>query len=157
MNYKIYKPHFEPKYYRAFGSESKFIFVGTAGCPVRLSLTCRLPNTAPGEERISVGFNGTSQAEMTISRQWSTWEINLSGDIVREGLNEVAVRWPVPEFESGEALEKVVVNLFNFWELKFPNFFPIFGEIHSFTASGGTVISTNPSAVQHELATVEVS
>ena len=156
INYKVYKPHFEPKYYRAFGTESKFIFVGTAGCPVRLSLTCRLPNNALGEVPISVGLNGTLQAEMMISRQWSSWEITLAGDIVREGLNKVTVRWPVPEFESGEALEKVVTNLFNFWELKFPNFFPVFGEIHSFTASGAPIISTTP-AVQPELATVEVS
>jgi hypothetical protein len=154
--YKFYKPHFEPKYYRAFGTESKFIFVGTAGCPVRLSLTCRLPNNALGEAPISVGLNGKSQAEMMISRQWSSWEITLAGDSVREGLNEVTVRWPVPEFESGEALEKVVTNLFNFWELKFPNFFPVFGEIHSFTASGVPVTSTTP-AVQPELATVAVS
>jgi hypothetical protein len=157
INYKTYKPKFEPKYYRAFGSESKFIFVGTAGCPVRLCLTCRLPNTAPCDDRISVGLNGTSQAEMIISRQWSPWEINLAGEIVRDGLNEVVVRWPVPEFESGEALEKVVMNLFNFWELKFPTFFPVFGEIHSFTASGEPVISTSRSAVHQELATVEVS
>jgi len=156
INYKVYKPHFEPKYYRAFGTESKFIFVGTAGCPVRLSLTCRLPNNALGEVPISVGLNGTLQAEMMISRQWSSWEITLAGDIVREGLNKVTVRWPVPEFESGEALEKVVTNLFNFWELKFPNFFPVFGEIHSFTASGAPIISTTP-AVQPEFATVEVS
>jgi len=156
INYKVYKPDFEPKYYRAFGTESKFIFVGTAGCPVRLSLTCRLPNNALGEAPISVGLNGTLQAEMMISRQWSSWEITLAGDIVREGLNEVTVRWPVPEFESGEALAKVVTNLFNFWELKFPNFFPVFGEIHSFTASGAPIISTTP-AVQPELATVEVS
>src|SRR5215213_2293985 len=157
INYKVYKPHFEPKYYRAFGSESKFIFVGTAGYPVRLGLTCRLPHTAQGEARISVGLNGTSQAEMTISRQWSSWEITLPGDIVHEGLNEVTVCWPVPEFESGEALERVVTNMFNFWELKFPTFFPVFGEIHSFIAAGEPVSSKTLSAEQQELATVEVS
>jgi hypothetical protein len=156
--YKTYKPQFEPKYYRAFGSESRFIFVGTADVPVRLSLTCRLPNTATGESKISVALNGVSQAEMTISRQWSTWEINVAGDVVREGLNEVSVHWPVPEFESSsEALDKVVMNLFNFWELKFPNFFPLFGEIHSFKASGAPVISTTVPMEQPEFATVEVS
>jgi len=156
--YKTYKPQFEPKYYRAFGSESRFIFVGTAGSPVRLSLTCRLPNTATSESKISVSLNGVSQAEMTISRQWSAWEIDVPGDVVREGLNEVSVHWPVPEFESSsEALDKVVMNLFNFWELKFPNFFPLFGEIHSFKASGAPVVSTTVPAEQPELATVEVS
>jgi hypothetical protein len=157
INYKVYKPHFEPKYYRAFGSESRFIFVGTAGHPVRLRLTCRLPHTAQGEAKISVGLNGTSQAEMMISHQWSSWEIMLPGDIVREGLNEVEVWWPLPEFESSEALEKVVTNMFNFWELKFPTFFPVFGEIHSFTAAGEPVLSTIRPAVHHELATVAVS
>ena len=158
ISYKIYSPHFEPKFYRAFGAESKFIFVGTAGYPVRLCLTCRLPKTAKGEATISVGLNGALQTEMIVSRQWSTWEIDLAGDIVRDGLNEVTVRWPVPEFEnSSEALERVVMNLFNFWELKFPNFFPVFGEIHSFTAGAAPVVSTNIPAAQHELATVEVA
>jgi hypothetical protein len=107
---------------------------------------------------ISVGLNGASQAEMIVSRQWSTWEIDLAEDIVRDGLNEVTVRWPVPEFENNsEALEQVTMNLFNFWELKFPNFFPVFGEIHSFTAAPVPVISTKIPAEQQELATVEVS
>jgi hypothetical protein len=71
-------------------------------------------------------------------REWGTWEIDLAGETVRDGLNELSVWWPTPEFPGGAALEKVKSNLF---ERELAEFYPIFGEIHSFTASDGRAVS----------------
>jgi hypothetical protein len=63
------------------------------------------------------------------------------------------VRWPIPEFESRTALNKAVVDM---CARKFPEFYPVFGEIHTFTASRGQAVSTSSAAAEQELAAVQV-
>jgi hypothetical protein len=53
----------------------------------------------------------------------------------------------MPQFDADKALEKARLKLI---ERKFPDFFPVFGEIHSFTASDGRVVSTTSPAAQVE-------
>jgi hypothetical protein len=80
-------------------------------------------------------------------------EIDLAGELMRDGLNEVTVHWPIPQVSSREELEKAIVNL---CDGKFLDFYPIFGEIHSFMASNGQRVSTDVPALQAELAAVEL-
>ncbi len=149
--HRKYQPN-NPAYYKAYWPESKFIFVGEAGCPVRLGLVCRLP--APAAASISVELNRKPLLEIAVTRAWSTWEINLAGTDVHDGLNEIAIRWPIPEFSSDKELERVRSKLY---ERELSEFYPIFGEIHSFTAGDGREISSGLPATQQELATVAVS
>lgn len=148
QQYKGYLSY-EGEYHRALWLESTFIFVGEAGCPVQLSLTCRLPRSAQHDAAISVALNGKPQVEIVIGHEWSSWEIELSGKIVSDGLNEVSVHWPIPEFSSREELEKAIVNL---CIRRFPDFYPVFGEIHSFTASKGQEVTATIPVVQREQA-----
>lgn len=148
-HYKGYLSY-EGQYHRAMWRESTFVFVGEAGSPVRLSLTCRLPRSGPGEGVISIVLNGKPQVEMVIGKEWSSWDVDLPGEIVRDGLNEVSVNWPIPEFSSREELEKAIVNL---CDGKFLDFYPIFGEIHSFVASNGQPVLNTAPTLQRELAT----
>ena len=108
------------------------MFVSEAGCAVNLCLTCRLHKPGPGEGKLTIALNGEPHVEITIGTEWTTWDITFPGEAVLDDLNEIAVRWPMPEFQSAEALSKVAMRLY---QLKFPDFFPVFGEIHSFTAS----------------------
>ena len=144
----------ETDYYKAYWPTSKFIFVGEAGCPVQLSLTCRLPKTAAEEATIGVDFNGKPQVSIVVSNKWSSWEISLPGVAVRGSLNEIAVRWPMPAFPYKAGLEKVMTDLCN---RRFPEFYPVFGEIHSFKAANGHIAATIPPALEEELAAVEIS
>lgn len=130
-SYNEHRPN-GPQYYRAYGPESRFYFVGEAGRLVRLSIACRLPQSAPAEASIFVELNARPQVEIVISGEWSAWEIDVSGEVVRDGLNEVTVRWPTPEFASAAALEKAVLDLY---DRIIPEFYPVFGEIHSLIAS----------------------
>ena len=119
-------------YYRAFWPHSRFVFVGEAGFAVKLCLTCRLPQATTQERQISIEVNGKREVEFEISAQWNTWEITVPGSDIIEGVNEVVVRWPIPEFRSDQALNKAITDL---CQQKAPEFYPVFGEIHSFTAS----------------------
>jgi hypothetical protein len=140
-----YRP--DAEYYRAYWPESRFIFVGEAGCVVNLNLTCRVPRPAPRKTTTGILLNGKPQAEITLDSDWTTWEINLPGEALRHGFNEIEICWPTPEFDTGKALEKARLKLI---ERKFPDFFPIFGEIHSFTASDGRQVSINSPVVRTE-------
>jgi hypothetical protein len=115
------------------------VFVGEAGGAVCLLLTCRLPN---GEGAVSVLVNGKPQVEMVVNGEWSSWIINLHGEVVRDGLNEVAVRWPVVDFDDNGWIESVRQRV---CERKFPEFYPIFGEIHSFRALSPKNVSNIPA------------
>lgn len=146
-----YRP--DAEYHRAYWPESMFVFVGEEDCAVRLSLTCRLPKPRQ-EAAIGIHLNGKPQLRITIDSDWSTWDITLPGDGVHNGLNEITIGWPMAEFVASEALEKARLKLI---EGKFPDFFPIFGEIHSFTASDGRKVSTSSTVLQAESSLLEVA
>ena len=138
-----YRP--EAEYYRAYWPESRFIFVGEAGCAVRLALTCRLPRLTSREAAIEIWINGKPQAEMVAGSRWSTWDVELPGEVVHNGLNEIEISWPIPHFETSAALETTRLKLI---ERKFPDFFPVFGEIHSFSAADGRQVSSRLPVAQ---------
>jgi hypothetical protein len=155
LNWPNYRLASDPRYFRAFWPKSRFLFVGEAGYAVKLSVTCRLPEPAPREEKITISFNGEPQAEMTITNEWSTWDVNLPGEVVRDGLNEVMVHWPTPDFRSAENLAKVTERL---CAQKFPDFFAVFGEIHTFTATNGEPVAIEPETeLQAESSLVEIA
>jgi hypothetical protein len=145
---------YDMRYYRAFWPESKFIFVGEANCPLQFCLACRLPRTASREESISLKINEMPMGEMIVGREWTTWEIDVAADVVQDGINDVVVCWPMPEFPGHKALEKVADDL---CAGNFPAFYPTFGEIHSFTVSSELQVSKSLPVVQPEPALVEVS
>ena len=142
-----------PQFYKAYDIESRFIFIGEAGCPVQLSLACRLPPSERGEGTVSLEVNGRFQGQAEIGRNWTTLDIAVDGDAVRDGLNDIIVRWPIPDFEGDAALERVVVNM---CEKAFPDFYPIFGEIHSFTACDARSVKQSTVIFEPELAVEEV-
>lgn len=146
-----YRP--DAEYYRAYWPRSMFIFVGEAGCAVRLSLTCRVPDSRR-EAAIGIYLNGKPQLRIIIDSDWSTWDINLPGDAVGNGLNEIAISWPMPEFDADAAWETARLKVI---ERNYPAFFPIFGEIHSFTASDGREVSASLPVLQTESSLLEVA
>jgi len=132
---------YDPRYYRAYWPDSRFVFIGEAGYSLNLSLTCRLPRLSLDEGQISVDCNGEPQVQMTITKDWSSWEITVPGEFIRDGINEIDVHWPIPDFRTREALSEVIVTL---CKKKYPEFYPIFGEIHAFTASSVAQAAASP-------------
>jgi hypothetical protein len=89
--------------------------------------------------------NGKPQVDLVITGEWSSWIIQVDTQVIRDGLNEVAVRWPIVEFDNTGWIESVRQQV---CEEEFPEFYPIFGEIHSFSAVSPTHVSTNIPAVK---------
>jgi len=146
-----YRP--DAEYYRAYWPESTFVFVGEAGCAVRVCMTGRLPKPTR-ESPVRIYLNGKPQLKITLDSDWSAWDIDLPGEAVRTGLNEITISWPMPEFDADAALETARLKVI---ERKFPDFFPVFGEIHSFTASDGRQVSTTAAKAQVESSLLEVA
>lgn len=141
-------------YYKAYSPESRFVFVGEAGLPVVLRLTCRLPNQRPARGTIHVEVNGRGQREVEVSGEWQTWDITVAGEVTRDGLNEVGIRWPVPTFPGTKALHGVADALI---ERTFPEFYCEFGDIHTFTVSDGRkAVASPPAPVEEEARAVQV-
>ena len=145
---------YDVRYYRAYQPYSRFIFVGEVGRAVDLTLTCRLPKPAPREDQITIELNSEPQVEIPVSTDWSSWNITLPGESVCDGLNEILVRWPMPEFRSAEALSKVTLEL---CRRKFPDLYPVFGEIHSFKAADGKPPAISLPEVRTEASLIEVA
>ena len=131
------RPRNDAQYYRAYWRESRFVFVGQKKCAVQLRLTCRLPKTSLSQGSIYIEVNGEGWGEMSITRQWSTWDILIPGNLIRDNLNDVAVRWPIPEAPE----EQIFVPYNDLNHHDFMNWLCAFGEIHSFTASDARKLS----------------
>jgi len=138
-----YLNHKSNHYYKAFWRESKFAFVAEAFCPVTLSLTCRLPELALAEGRVTVSINGRLIARAEITRKWETWEILVPPQMVIDGLNQLTLHWPIPIFPGLKAYAPVAGHLA---EKLYPEFFRVFGEIHSFRASDARKHSASQGA-----------
>lgn len=119
-------------YYKSYGSKSRFFFIGEADRATQLRLTCRLPGAGATEQRVLIEVNGRELAEITARHEWATWEVMIPQERVRDGVNEVVIRWPVPAFSGDQSLEQAADALM---KGSFPEFFPVFGEIHSLVAS----------------------
>ena len=126
--------HRESHFYKAYWLKSKFVFVGEAECPVKLQITARVPNPTASNDPVSIEVNGNVVARIPAGRAWESWEVMLPHSTVNNGINEVVLCWPMPEF-PGKAGYLGVIN--DLAEGNIPEFFCVFGEIHTFTASDG--------------------
>lgn len=125
--------NFAADFYRAYGEESVFVFVGEVGLGVELDLTCRLPAGSEGAP-VRVTVNGGQVLAQPGACRWQHYSVLVPGALVRQGMNEVRIWWPVPDLGRGEqnlaraadALERG----------GYPELFPVFGELHTFVARG---------------------
>lgn len=122
----------ENEFYKAYWLESRFVFIGEAGLPARFDLTCRLPPHTPAPARVVVSLNGREQVEIEVERAWRRWELPVDGEALVDGINEVALRWPMPDFPGNRELRTLVDDLV---AGIYPDCFCAFGEIHHFTVA----------------------
>lgn len=119
-------------HFRTYSRESNFFFVSDGGYPVRFTLTCRLPQSYPGEGKVVIEVNRKHQGLVLIDCEWSTWDITVEAEVIRAGLNEIKIRWPFPVFSGKDALAATAQDMLRG---DIPQFYCPFGEIHSFTVS----------------------
>jgi hypothetical protein len=130
-------------HFRTHSQESNFFFVSERQSPIRFTITCRLPHSYLTEGEVSFAVNQKHQATLLIDHEWNTWEISVGGEGLRDGLNEITIRWPIPIFSGKEALEAAANEML---QGEVPEFYCPFGEIHSFTVSDATLAEMDAMA-----------
>ena len=92
-------------------------------------------------------------ARIPTAREWESWEVRVPPNAVNDGINDVIVSWPMPEFPGKTGYLGVINDLA---EGNIPEFFCIFGEIHTFTASDGRKVQITAPEVSSEASVVGV-
>jgi hypothetical protein len=95
-----------------------------------------------------VETNRKPHGELPIASDWRPWLTRVDGAAVRDGINEVVIRWPPRRFTVAAAIEAAAGDLLAGGA---PEFYPVFAEIHSFTASASVPLA----AVAYETSPVE--
>ncbi|HEY6350079.1 MAG TPA: hypothetical protein VI636_11790 [Candidatus Angelobacter sp.] len=132
-------------HYRAHSAESSFFFIAEARCPVRLKLTCRLPHSAAFQEHVSIEVNRVYHNKILVGREWGTWDITLAGEAARDGINEIVICWPTPDFSGQQAIAMAASEML---QGQVPEFYSSFGEIHSFTVSDARMLQNGPQVIR---------
>jgi hypothetical protein len=93
-------------------------------------LTCRLPDEK-AKGVITLEVNGSSGLPVAVSGEWQSWEFTVPSDLLKDGLNEIRIHWPMPQFDQQKGMADAADQLM---ENVLPELNCIFGEIHSFVA-----------------------
>jgi hypothetical protein len=121
------------QFYKAYWLESKFVFWAESGCAVNLRLTCRLPATNQLSKGVgSIRVNGWHAGDIALNQCWETWDISVPATEIADGQNEIVVHWPIPDFPGIQVFETIADDMA---QGIVPEFYCLFGEIHSFLAS----------------------
>jgi hypothetical protein len=117
-------------FYRAYGHESRFVFVNDRDDDLQLAITARVP-TRRGA--IVVALNGTNVSEPIVETKWTTVEFECDARLLRRGINQVVVHWPAATCEVDTTRQDG------------NRFFPRTGDIFSFTVHGRGATSPSES------------
>jgi hypothetical protein len=117
-----------PEYYRATARNSAFTLVCDQPEPLKFAITVKVPNLA-GDKTISLRLNGNPIAEIAVTDRWTTATCSAPAGLVRPGVNQVEVGWPMPEWSDEQQKEHVADCLEAGERVEIT---PMFGLIHSF-------------------------
>jgi hypothetical protein len=120
-----------PEFYQATARNTTFPFVCDKPESLDFVLTVKAPETAP-DQTISLRVNGAPLVEIPATDRWTTKTFSAPANLLRRGLNEVEVRWPLTAW-SREMQQEHIAECLEAGELA--EITPIFGLIHSFRIS----------------------
>lgn len=126
-----------PGYYRGHEPRSTFYLICADGRPRRLRLTARVPGLDSGGVA-EVWLNDEPLATARVRCRWTVAEFDAPAARLRRGPNRLEVRWPPPEQAATAVFEHGARRL---ERGQLPDVLPIFGEVHSFTATPKTLES----------------
>jgi hypothetical protein len=122
-------------YASAYWEASKFIFFSEGGKAVDVKLTCRLPASDVSGAAIELAINGHPLLRAPIDTQWQTLRMSIPGERIVDGMNEIAITWPIDTAGSQAALARMADELM---ARQLPRFHRVFGEIHSLVVSAAS-------------------
>ena len=121
--------------YRAPWPVSRFCLIEDATRDVELTLTVRLPEALPGEHLreapVAVTINGKTAGAVVAGPRWRKTVVRLSREGLKDGINHLTLRWPLPATPGEAALDAAAARLEQGLEA---DLHPVFGEIFALTA-----------------------
>jgi hypothetical protein len=120
--------------YRAFAPASTFRFLADARQDLALQLTARLPAPAGAAHAgaVTLAVNGQRLAAFRLADAWRQRACIADRSLLRPGINQIRLEWPLPPAAGDAALAEAVRRL----RLGIPaDLYPVFGEVASFRAA----------------------
>lgn len=117
-----------PEFYKATARKTTFPLVCKKPQTLNFALTVKTPAAAP-EQTISLSLNNTPLVDIPATDCWITATFTAPANMLRPGLNEVEIRWPMAEWSHDQQRE-YVAECFDAGQPV--EVTPIFGFIHAF-------------------------
>ena len=118
-------------YYKVHDSSSTFTVVCKEVEPICLTITYRSCRCG-SEALVNLLMNGVLVVALPCVQSWSTVKIMVPAQVIRSGPNCLDIRWPMPEWDESEKIDKVTTLLESgmFADLR-----PLYGAIGRLEAS----------------------
>jgi|GEM_PF-763873 len=132
-------PGSAPAYFRSRHASSSFSFIAQKE-DLSFELVYRTPAASPGGKKLSIAINDRPIPEATFpsAAAWSKVVFVIEAAWLQEGVNQLLIKWPVPDTPAQEAVLASTPGFFD-------ALFPVNGEISSFTA----IVTFKKSIMSH--------
>jgi tetratricopeptide (TPR) repeat protein len=121
-------------YYRAYGVRSRFFLVAENSRDISLTLTYRVPGAALDKEKVILRVNDAMEQELPAAGKWQNVSLQIPGGTLKDGINEIILQWPPDiKYDKHKKKDPSPGNV-NWGVLLREKLYPVYGEIHSFTA-----------------------
>lgn len=119
-------------YYKSWWPSSYFTLISNGKDSLEVRLTCRLSGDASGlnNRNVKVAINGQEVKTVSVGTTWCKHNFVIPSYMVKRGFNRISVDWPIIYQNENKKLGEIIKRYLKGLEV---DFFPVLGEIHSFT------------------------
>ena len=119
---------YRPEFYKATTRNTTFPLVSDKPQPLNFALTMKVPDVS-SDQKISIRLNGGLLIEVPATDCWTTSTFSAPARLVRHGLNQIEIHWPMSAWSGEKHRERVAERLEVGEAVEIT---PMFGLIHSF-------------------------
>jgi hypothetical protein len=121
-------------YHRSLNIESRFFFICEAKSDIGFTITYRAPDEVTERDKVLLLVNNTYVEEKPATRRWRNAEITVPAEHVREGVNSITVRWPLPVLSWVDRINRTAERIDSDIAVSLRTIYHIYGEISTFKA-----------------------
>lgn len=119
-------------YYNSYQQRSDFCLIVERPKKLKAQICLRLGMYQKAPQTFTVLFNGMNIAEFPLNSDWLRHEFDLPEELVKEGINELTILWPV-EWADDDPHKDNIVRI---EKRQAPEVYPLFGSIYDFKVRG---------------------
>jgi len=122
-------------FFKSYEPESTFFLIAPESVDVAIKLTCRTPNIDADDVEISIMINGTEAPDLNlkICKTWKTFSLIIPHTLIKPGINKIMIKWPFNlDFKKNHQNRSIQQDKSKLLQ---EMLFPVYGEIHKFSAS----------------------